>query len=181
MPTPTFKEFRSALENANYKVSQFHHDPTAVKTDAPSVFVWDIIRTMYKKYGQYPVELPREETVDASTNESEDAAALETAADKTSRKRPDKGHTNDGKKKKKGLGPVAYNILRQEIKSDVDLTLREQQPRERPVARFAPNPEENWGPKRRAGRPAAAVTEQETGDEGAAEDNIPAEKKARHV
>lgn len=140
MLTPTFKEFRSALENANYKVSQFHHDPTAVKTDAPSVFVWDIIRTMYKKYGQYPVELPREETVDASTNESEDAAALETAADKTSRKRPDKGHTNDGKKKKKGLGPVAYNILRQEIKSDVDLTLREQQPRERPVARFAPNP-----------------------------------------
>ena len=36
---PTHLEFRSALLNAGYRVSHFHHDPTAMKTDAPNSVV----------------------------------------------------------------------------------------------------------------------------------------------
>ena len=33
---PTTLEFKAALHNAGYQMSQFHHEPTAVKTDAPN-------------------------------------------------------------------------------------------------------------------------------------------------
>lgn len=36
---PTYQEFQAALNNGNYRLSQFHHDPLAVKTDAPNDFV----------------------------------------------------------------------------------------------------------------------------------------------
>jgi tRNA (guanine26-N2/guanine27-N2)-dimethyltransferase len=36
---PTYQEFQAALNNANYRLSQFHHDANAVKTDAPNDFV----------------------------------------------------------------------------------------------------------------------------------------------
>jgi tRNA (guanine26-N2/guanine27-N2)-dimethyltransferase len=39
LPTPTLQEFFSVCKTAGYRVSQFHHDPTAVKTDAPNDFV----------------------------------------------------------------------------------------------------------------------------------------------
>jgi tRNA (guanine26-N2/guanine27-N2)-dimethyltransferase len=38
--TPTQVDFRSALINAGYKVSRFHNEPDAIKTDAPS----DVVR-----------------------------------------------------------------------------------------------------------------------------------------
>jgi tRNA (guanine26-N2/guanine27-N2)-dimethyltransferase len=37
--TPTHLEFKSALVNAGYRVSHFHHDPSAFKTDAPNSVV----------------------------------------------------------------------------------------------------------------------------------------------
>jgi hypothetical protein len=37
-------EFKSALINAGYRVSNFHKDPLAIKTDAPNSIIWDIIR-----------------------------------------------------------------------------------------------------------------------------------------
>ena len=36
---PSAIEMRSAIMNAGYRVSQFHHDPDAIKTDAPAQFV----------------------------------------------------------------------------------------------------------------------------------------------
>lgn len=36
---PTYQEFQAALHNGGYRLSQFHHDATAVKTDAPNDFV----------------------------------------------------------------------------------------------------------------------------------------------
>jgi tRNA (guanine26-N2/guanine27-N2)-dimethyltransferase len=41
--TPTQVEFRSALINAGYKVSRFHSEPDAIKTNAPS----DVVRTQF--------------------------------------------------------------------------------------------------------------------------------------
>jgi tRNA (guanine26-N2/guanine27-N2)-dimethyltransferase len=39
---PTHLEFKSALVNAGYRVSHFHHDPSAFKTDAPNSVVSEI-------------------------------------------------------------------------------------------------------------------------------------------
>ena len=48
MPTPNMLDFMSALMNAGYRVSQAHHEPNAIKTDAPPQVVWDIIRSHCK-------------------------------------------------------------------------------------------------------------------------------------
>lgn len=36
---PTYEEVQAALNNAGYRVSQFHHEANALKTDAPNEFV----------------------------------------------------------------------------------------------------------------------------------------------
>ena len=43
------KEIHAALHNAGYRASQFHHEPHALKTDAPAEVVWDILRCLCKK------------------------------------------------------------------------------------------------------------------------------------
>lgn len=42
--SPPLKPFKGAIVKAGYKVSGYHKDPTAVKTDAPGHVVWDIMR-----------------------------------------------------------------------------------------------------------------------------------------
>lgn len=46
--TPTTLDVHAALSNAGYQMSQFHHDPTAIKTNAPPSFVWDVMRAWCK-------------------------------------------------------------------------------------------------------------------------------------
>lgn len=46
---PSHAEFKSALLNAGYRASHFHHDPEAIKTDAPPTVVWDIMRAYCKQ------------------------------------------------------------------------------------------------------------------------------------
>ena len=45
-PTPLTADIFSALFNAGYKCSQFHHEPDCVKTNAPDSVVWDIMRKL---------------------------------------------------------------------------------------------------------------------------------------
>ncbi|EDQ84437.1 uncharacterized protein MONBRDRAFT_34698 [Monosiga brevicollis MX1] len=40
--------FRSALVNAGYRVSPTHTNPQGMKTDAPSTFIWDLLREWVK-------------------------------------------------------------------------------------------------------------------------------------
>jgi tRNA (guanine26-N2/guanine27-N2)-dimethyltransferase len=42
--SPPIREFKAAIMNAGYSVSGYHKDPNAVKTDAPSHVVWDVMR-----------------------------------------------------------------------------------------------------------------------------------------
>jgi tRNA (guanine26-N2/guanine27-N2)-dimethyltransferase len=49
LSTPPIVEMKSALVNAGYRVSGYHKDPQAIKTDAPSTIVWDILRAWAKK------------------------------------------------------------------------------------------------------------------------------------
>tara|TARA_A100001035_G_scaffold150434_1_gene118445 strand:+ start:101 stop:1546 length:1446 start_codon:yes stop_codon:yes gene_type:complete len=45
---PTSDKIRSAIANAGYRFSHFHHEPEALKTDAPPRVVWDILRAWCK-------------------------------------------------------------------------------------------------------------------------------------
>jgi len=47
--SPTMLEITSALQNAGYRTSKFHHTPSAIKTDAPPDVVWDVMRAYCKK------------------------------------------------------------------------------------------------------------------------------------
>lgn len=46
--TPKMKDFRSAILNAGYQVSYSHAYKTSVKTNAPSLLIWDIMREWCK-------------------------------------------------------------------------------------------------------------------------------------
>jgi tRNA (guanine26-N2/guanine27-N2)-dimethyltransferase len=48
--SPPNKEFKAALINAGYKVSGYHKEPTAIKTDAPDYVVWDIMRAWVEQH-----------------------------------------------------------------------------------------------------------------------------------
>jgi tRNA (guanine26-N2/guanine27-N2)-dimethyltransferase len=45
---PPQAQFKAALVNAGYRVSGYHKDPEAIKTDAPNHVVWDIMRAWCK-------------------------------------------------------------------------------------------------------------------------------------
>lgn len=46
---PPINDVKAALLNAGYRVSGYHKDPQAIKTDAPNKFLWDVLRVWYKK------------------------------------------------------------------------------------------------------------------------------------
>ncbi|KAL3081891.1 hypothetical protein niasHT_037069 [Heterodera trifolii] len=50
-PSPKMNVFRSALLNAGFRCSISHCNPRAVKTDAPTSFLWDICREWAKRNG----------------------------------------------------------------------------------------------------------------------------------
>jgi tRNA (guanine26-N2/guanine27-N2)-dimethyltransferase len=49
LSTPPVTDFKSALINAGYRVSGYHKDPQAIKTNAPTTIVWDVLRAWAKK------------------------------------------------------------------------------------------------------------------------------------
>ena len=48
-PTPLTADIFSALFNAGYECSQFHHEPDCLKTNAPDHVVWDVMRELSKQ------------------------------------------------------------------------------------------------------------------------------------
>jgi len=104
---PVMINFQAALVNAGYRVSGFHHEPHAIKTDAPPKVVWDIMRSYCE------------------------------------------AHPPTGSSHKK-CSNSAKAILSKEIttRANFEVTADMLEKRRKKVARFPPNPEENWGPKR---------------------------------
>jgi tRNA (guanine26-N2/guanine27-N2)-dimethyltransferase len=47
--TPPIQLFKAAIVNAGYRVSGYHKEPQAIKTDAPNRIIWDIMRVWYKQ------------------------------------------------------------------------------------------------------------------------------------
>ena len=46
--TPPIQQFKAAIVNAGYRVSGFHKEPQAIKTDAPNHVIWDIMRVWHR-------------------------------------------------------------------------------------------------------------------------------------
>jgi len=124
---------------------QSHHEPQAIKTDAPAEAVWDVMRS----YCQVRVLCV---CLCVFCGESWSHVfclqrfppAITTAAASSS---------SSGKGKGKNVAPSAHAILARPVTRAVDFTVPAalRGPRKK-AARWAPNPEDNWGPKRRAGR-----------------------------
>jgi tRNA (guanine26-N2/guanine27-N2)-dimethyltransferase len=47
--SPPINTVKAALINAGYRVSGYHKDPQAIKTNAPNRFIWDILRVWVQK------------------------------------------------------------------------------------------------------------------------------------
>jgi len=56
-PVPKFLTMRSAICNAGYRCSIAHSNPKALKTDAPTSFIWDICREWARKNSIDPEKL----------------------------------------------------------------------------------------------------------------------------
>merc|ERR1719443_1715905 len=98
-PVP-LRQFRGTLASLGWRVSHFHREPEAIKTDAPNAVVYDLMRLWAEENPPKNTPLP--------------------------------------------------GILKKEIglKRPVEWTTEDEQPKK--CARFLPNPEANWGPKRAA-------------------------------
>lgn len=48
--SPPLVQFKAALVNAGYRVSAYHKEPQAIKTDAPNRIVWDIMRAWCREH-----------------------------------------------------------------------------------------------------------------------------------
>jgi tRNA (guanine26-N2/guanine27-N2)-dimethyltransferase len=48
--SPSNNDVKAALVNAGYKVSGYHKEPTAIKTDAPDHVLWDIMRAWVERH-----------------------------------------------------------------------------------------------------------------------------------
>ena len=49
-PCPPTNVFKAALANAGYRMSAYHKEPNALKTDAPNRIIWDIMRAWCKDH-----------------------------------------------------------------------------------------------------------------------------------
>lgn len=122
--TIPMKLFQAALVNAGYRVSAYHKEPGAVKTNAPNKVVWDVVRAWCKEHPPQPKKVSKRH---------QKGEELGSSA-------PPKHPHSD----------VASLILNKEIKTVIDFTIPESFARRKKAVRYALNPEANWGPKKAA-------------------------------
>ncbi|KAL7518866.1 hypothetical protein ACHAWX_003671 [Stephanocyclus meneghinianus] len=116
--------FRAALVNAGYRVSAYHKEPQAVKTDAPNHVVWDVVRAWCK---DHPPNIRKESKRHKKGEEPGSNAP------------PNQPHLD-----------IATKILSNEMKTEVDFTIPKGFGVKRKARRYAGNPEAHWGPKKAA-------------------------------
>jgi tRNA (guanine26-N2/guanine27-N2)-dimethyltransferase len=134
IPMTTFK---AALVNAGYRVSAYHKEPSAIKTDAPNYVVWDIIRAWCK---EHPPHTKKESRKHGLGGEQSGGDAQATTTNKEG------GGAGGG-----GGVDIATRILSNESRTKIDFTIPEGFNEHRKKARrWAQNPTANWGPKKAA-------------------------------
>lgn len=147
--TIPMQSFKAALVNAGYRVSAYHKEPQAVKTDAPNhggssllhldcspmllltssmrivpylSVVWDIIRAWCKHH---------------PPNKRKESKRHKKGEEPGSNAPPNQPHSD-----------TAEKILSKEIKTKVDFTIPKGFGERKKARRFALNPEAHWGPKK---------------------------------
>lgn len=117
--------FKAALVNAGYRVSAYHKEPQAVKTDAPNHVVWDVVRAWCKEHPPHK----RRESKKHREGEEQGTNAP-----------PNRPHED-----------IATTILSNEMRTKIDFTIPQGFGTERKKAkRWALNPTSHWGPKKAA-------------------------------
>ncbi|BFZ56399.1 RNA methyltransferase tRNA(m5U54)methyltransferase [Savitreella phatthalungensis] len=126
---PPFKQFLSAFLNANHKVSGSHTKPAALKTTAPSSFIWDVMRAWIARHA--PVKKSALSPTNAGWNilfgqgvpQSDEGREYLEVVDK-------------------------FPHIDFTIHPDAELRTKKQG-----LVRYQDNPTDNWGPKVRARGP----------------------------
>ncbi|CAK0880466.1 unnamed protein product [Prorocentrum cordatum] len=59
LPPVPLRQFRGTLRELGYRVSHFHREPEAVKTDAPNSVVYDLMRVWAEEHPPKSVQLPK--------------------------------------------------------------------------------------------------------------------------
>jgi tRNA (guanine26-N2/guanine27-N2)-dimethyltransferase len=122
--TIPMQSFRAAIVNAGYRISAYHKEPQAVKTDAPNHVVWDVVRAWCKNHppNKRKESKRHQKGKEQGSNAPPNQLPLETAE----------------------------KILSKEMKTVVDFTIPKGFGDRKKARRFAVNPEANWGPKKAA-------------------------------
>ena len=161
-PSPPLTQFKAALVNAGYQVSGYHKEPLAIKTNAPSSTVWDIMRVWCQKHppkknkkkknkdkrrqqSSFKTNQEKEENTHDNVNETKETKSEEEAKESQT--------NNNNEKEEEEKAPVlsvSEKILLIQPKTNVDFTIPKDLQRRKKAQRFPQNPEANWGPKPRA-------------------------------
>lgn len=127
---PPTAAIRAALQAKGYEVSQSHVDPSSLKTTAPTMLVWDILRIWAKKVGSS--HLKNLEMMD-DTHGKVSTDRRRCAGERILAKEPSLISVED----------VDFSIKKDKFTRRGDGSKQ---------VRFPHNPERNWGPKARAGK-----------------------------
>lgn len=146
---PRLSTITAALVNAGFRVSGYHKDPEAIKTDAPNSVMWDILR-------QWCRDHPPKEGKKADRNKAKKKK-------KTLDPSTDEDVETDGTVEK--TFDVCAKILATESGIKVDFTIPKGFNKKKKAQRFPHNPEKNWGPKKAASLTAKRKVAQGTEEE----------------
>lgn len=138
-------DFRSAILNAGYEVSQSHTNADSFKTTAPVELIWDIILT-WVRASEKPDEQDAEQNGEKNGDDQTEAAE-DKIEDKTE---GDQQDVKTNQKSKKSKHPSNLMVSNRKVETVVSF---EYNPKELPpsrrmnLLRYQMNPTKYWGPK----------------------------------
>ena len=141
-PCPPTNVMKAALANAGYRMSAYHKEPNALKTDAPNSVVWDVMRAWCKDH-------PPKKEGKKSKKKQMKKQKLREAKSGEGKKAGD-GEENASATQPEAIKSAGDLILEVEPKISVDFTIPKGLDTKKKAQRFPMNPEKNWGPKPRA-------------------------------
>jgi tRNA (guanine26-N2/guanine27-N2)-dimethyltransferase len=157
--TPPIDKFKSALINAGYRVSGYHKEAQAIKTNAPNSVVWDIMRAWCKENPPNPKSKNKQ---NKTKKQKRNRNGESCEDDILNVEEQDNNEAVDGEKTE--LSP-SEKILAVEPTIAVDFTLTREVKNKTKALRFPMNPEANWGPKKAASGYKRKVDENDEGND----------------
>jgi tRNA (guanine26-N2/guanine27-N2)-dimethyltransferase len=148
--SPPIASIRSAIWNAGYNCSQTHCKPDGIKTNAPINVLFDIYREWHR---QFPESAEKGKTKSGREKKEEEPTDVEDDVDDDMGEVPAVGNAKLPKHDDNIRSSISQILRAKETLTKVDFTLREEaklNSKITGVPAFLPNPEDNWGPGKRA-------------------------------